>query len=235
MAAVADRPIKKRGRPKIADDHAKPKAELLLEAGVAAFAASGFDGASLRQIAGLAGVDSALIKHHFGSKLGLWQAAIDNISSRVTAGIAEASGRRAEDGTPAARLADILSDVVDLVCDIPHLTAFILREIAEQGTRFSYMYERLIRPLRDLLVPHVEAANRAGELPGLDPDFLYVASFGSIVTTVMARNYLVHTAPESGDEDHFRKELKRIVRVMVARATPLGEGEEEFVRIVGVS
>jgi TetR/AcrR family transcriptional regulator len=51
--------------------------ERLLEAAVDAFAAFGFEGASLRQIAQKAGVAFQLITYYFGSKEDLWIASVD--------------------------------------------------------------------------------------------------------------------------------------------------------------
>lgn len=51
--------------------------EAILEAARALFAARGYDGASIRAIAGEAGVDPALVMHFFGSKEGVFVAAMD--------------------------------------------------------------------------------------------------------------------------------------------------------------
>lgn len=50
--------------------------EAILAAAMRAFAQGGYDGASLRSIAGAAGVDPALVHHYFGSKHGLFVAAM---------------------------------------------------------------------------------------------------------------------------------------------------------------
>lgn len=51
--------------------------DLILAAARAAFAERGFDGASMRDMAGAAGVDQALIHHYFGSKQQLFVAAME--------------------------------------------------------------------------------------------------------------------------------------------------------------
>ena len=50
-----------------------------LSAAAALFAERGFDGASLGAIAGRAGISAAALCHHFGSKQGLYDAAIDHV------------------------------------------------------------------------------------------------------------------------------------------------------------
>ncbi len=51
--------------------------EAILAAARTAFAEKGFDGASIRHIAGVAGVDPALVHHYFGTKDQLFVAAMD--------------------------------------------------------------------------------------------------------------------------------------------------------------
>lgn len=54
-----------------------PMPERLIEAATAAFAARGFEGASTHEIAKAAGAPQGLVRHHFGSKDGLWSAVVE--------------------------------------------------------------------------------------------------------------------------------------------------------------
>lgn len=51
--------------------------QAILDAARATFAESGFDGASIRRIAGRAGVDPALVHHYFGTKDDLFMATVE--------------------------------------------------------------------------------------------------------------------------------------------------------------
>lgn len=51
--------------------------ELILDAAREAFAARGFDAVTVRSVAAAAGVDAAMISHHFGSKAALFRAVLD--------------------------------------------------------------------------------------------------------------------------------------------------------------
>lgn len=73
----------------------------LLEAARAVFARSGYDGATVRAIAGEAGVDAAMVNHWFGNKEGLFAQAIlelpfdpTELIDSVTAGPREHLGER---------------------------------------------------------------------------------------------------------------------------------------------
>ncbi|NNL66033.1 MAG: TetR/AcrR family transcriptional regulator, partial [Myxococcales bacterium] len=59
--------------------------EQILRVALRAFAEKGFDGASTRAIAAGAGVNHGLIRHHFGSKLKLWQASVDRAFAEMQA------------------------------------------------------------------------------------------------------------------------------------------------------
>lgn len=62
-------PRRRRGRPRAGESDAR---ERILAAAVDEFGASGYDGATIRGIAGRAGVDPALVHHHFGTKADLF-------------------------------------------------------------------------------------------------------------------------------------------------------------------
>lgn len=74
--------------------------EAILAAARTAFAEKGFDGASIRHIAGAAGVDPALVHHYFGTKDQLFVAAMDfpldpaKILPQVAAGGIDGLGER---------------------------------------------------------------------------------------------------------------------------------------------
>jgi AcrR family transcriptional regulator len=54
----------------------------ILQAALQAFSARGFEGASTREIAALAGIHHGLIKYHFKSKDLLWRAAVTHLFER---------------------------------------------------------------------------------------------------------------------------------------------------------
>lgn len=60
-------------------------AERLLQAAEAAFERAGFEGASTHAIAKAAGAPQGLVRHHFGSKEGLWSAVVERGLAQVQA------------------------------------------------------------------------------------------------------------------------------------------------------
>src|SRR4051794_13401666 len=84
---TGERP-KVRGRPFRSE---QPRSDLIIAAALKSFASSGYDGASMRQIAKVADVDVALLAHTFGSKLSLWMAVVDEIAARVETAMRQSS------------------------------------------------------------------------------------------------------------------------------------------------
>jgi TetR/AcrR family transcriptional regulator len=66
--------------------------DLIIEAALAAFAENGFHGASMRDIAGRAGISQSLVHHHFGSKDALWNFVGERISADFLAYMGETAG-----------------------------------------------------------------------------------------------------------------------------------------------
>ncbi|WP_284256140.1 TetR/AcrR family transcriptional regulator [Acidocella aquatica] len=190
---------KRRGRPAKA---AALRSDQILPAALAAFAHHGFEGANLRQIAVEAGIDVSLIAHRYGSKLELWKAVVDDLAARFLRELPEI----AEHG-PA--LHNVMEQLIDLVCDTPQLSMFLVKEVAQQGERFEYFYERLIRPVHDFFLPLIRTAPPEPMAEPIDPDFFFFSLTGSIAISVVMRPFIGRFSNAAQDESQFRRELKR--------------------------
>jgi AcrR family transcriptional regulator len=86
------------------------------------FAAEGFDSASTRAIAEQAGVNLPAIQYYFGSKEGLYRAAIAHIGEQAAQAIAPVAARvqtALDNGTPGrAQLIDLLCEMVDALVSL---------------------------------------------------------------------------------------------------------------------
>jgi Transcriptional regulator len=96
---------RKRGRP--TRDRAPDRGEIVRVA-LAAFARDGFDGTNLRRIAAEAGVDVALISRHFGPKLDLWKAVVDELARRMATAQSEIVAPHGTDKPSGEQIADAL-------------------------------------------------------------------------------------------------------------------------------
>lgn len=94
---VVPAPKRRRGRPRAGESDAR---ERIMAAAVEEFGEAGYDGATIRAIAARAGVDSALVHHHFGTKADLFGETIqapmrpDLVLPEILAGPRELVGER---------------------------------------------------------------------------------------------------------------------------------------------
>ncbi|WP_400994733.1 TetR family transcriptional regulator [Agromyces sp. GXQ0307] len=113
------------------------------------FAAHGYDAATMRDIAARAGVSTALVTHHFGTK----QALREECDARVARFIAEKQD--------AARPADVLGEVLGT------FGPYLARMLGDGGTASDALFARLVAVAR----ASVDEGSASGWLrASLDPD-----------------------------------------------------------------
>lgn len=192
---------RKRGRP---TRDLAPDRGAILRVALAAFARDGFEGANLRGIAAEAGVDVALIARHFGPKLDLWRAVVDEIARRMAearAGVATLSvvATASAAGIGAGGIGEALRSFVAFSAAVPELGKFFADEISRPGVRRDYVIERLWRPHRDEMLPLLVEGQRAGLVRGSDPDMLLLVLIGAVAMPLM----MLPLVDGGGEEDRL--------------------------------
>jgi AcrR family transcriptional regulator len=151
-----------------------PAPERILSAALAAFAARGFDGATTREIAAVAGVPQGLVTYHFASKQALWEAAADWVFGELGAELASAADAL-RDLDPETRLRASMKRFARFAARRPELHRFMTHEGSHDGPRLRWLVERHIRPLYEQSVAAIRAA-----LPGVDAPQFHYALLGAI-------------------------------------------------------
>jgi AcrR family transcriptional regulator len=132
--------------------------ERILAVAIRAFSELGYEGTTTAGIARAAGVTQPLVHHHFGSKEGLWRAAMDRLFANVPRFHLAVDAEAA----PAAFLA-FVEPFVRFVAAHPEATRVIAREGATPSPRLDYLVERHVgAPFREIV-----ASLRAGQDGGL--------------------------------------------------------------------
>jgi TetR/AcrR family transcriptional regulator len=117
----------------------------ILAAAVCAFSELGYAGTTTAGIARAAGVTQPLIHHHFGSKYGLWRAAIDVVFSQLPSVPADLS-------SPRETIIAVVEQFVRFVAAHPEATRIIAREGAAPSPRLDYLLKRYLhQPFRELV------------------------------------------------------------------------------------
>ncbi len=113
--------------------------EKLLDAAVDLFAANGFGGTSIRDIARLTGMTIPNIYYHFGSKEGLLIAILERATQQIVSGLGEVVAR--SDLQPLDRFKLLLKTHFDLLINVGRKEADILFLEEEHVSRFRKPFQ----------------------------------------------------------------------------------------------
>jgi TetR/AcrR family transcriptional regulator len=133
---------KRTGRPKAQD--APATLEQILDAAFRAFATYGYDGVAVRTLNRELGVSHNLIHQRFGSKQGLWYAAVDRAFSQQVAELATAFDPTLAD--PLDQLNHAIRRFVHYNAERPELLGLMNIEGRVESERLDYIYENYLAP-----------------------------------------------------------------------------------------
>lgn len=176
VPAAAGAGPRSRGRPR---RDAPDLRASLLDAALASYVRHGIAGATLRRIAGEAGVTPALLHYYFADAAGLREAVIGERLMPVFFGI-----RDTLLGMPDASLREVLTAFVDGICATIARHAWLpplwIREVvSEGGSLRDLLVTRLAPQIATVLAERFALEQAAGRLnPALDPRLLMVSLVG---------------------------------------------------------
>ncbi|HMN78483.1 MAG TPA: TetR/AcrR family transcriptional regulator [Burkholderiaceae bacterium] len=183
----------------------------ILEAATDAFAASGFHGTPMREIARRAGVSQALLHHHYGTKEALWHAVGERVSAEFLAYVADvlASPPAASDTVPTA-----IRTYMRYWKEHPSAFRLNLWRLLEGPTA-----ERSARSLalNKRAVPMIRNAQAAGLVRDDMPAGLALIIAGSLVqfwlhSQIEIRDALAVTGDPVPDDEAFADIVHRLIR-----------------------
>jgi AcrR family transcriptional regulator len=209
-------PTRGRGRPKAGEELDVGR---LLQGALEAFAEKGYDGMSVRELSRRLGVSHALLTARFGSKEGLWFAAMGH----ALAG-AQRSWRRLADDPALDDLEALRQAIVYQVmysAEHPEVLRIMSHEGAIDSPRIRYVIEHFVNPLRPLVEERIRrlvAAGRIREVPYATVHYLVVqgggAPYASPVETVLLGG------PQQPDADEIRRHAETVADLIVAGLAP---------------
>jgi AcrR family transcriptional regulator len=197
--------------------------ERILAVAIRSFSEVGYEGTTTAGVARDAEVTQPLVHHHFGSKHGLWEAAMDELFASVPTITASVDPTAA----PLDQLVAGATQFVRFAAARPEVTRIIAREGAAPSPRLTYLVERYLRgPMKDLV-----AAMRAGQRSGaidaeLRPELLlfFVLGAGSHLfdVTAFAKESLGIDTTASRTREDFVALLERMLRGGIAKRSSRG-------------
>ncbi len=188
----------------------------IVEAAGPVFASRGFDGATVREICGAAGVNVASIAYYFGDKLGLYRHVIQSIR--------ESRERRfpspESDRDPRRTLHRIVRTLLSrmLVCDSAGWeTQLMLREMIHPTPVFESIIEEFFRPLFEQLI---DAFDRLldGRAPRYTLEQLALSVVGQCLYYRLGSSAVKILVPEQRRRDHYHIDAltQHVTAVMLA-------------------
>jgi TetR/AcrR family transcriptional regulator len=153
--------------------------DVLLDRLLAAFADLGFEGTSIRELCRHLGVSHNLIHIRYQSKENAWYRAVDHGFVDLGRALREepAAGWPTD---PLEVLRISMQRYALATIERPALSRIIHQEAARPGPRFDYMYERYIRPWRDVTDELLEGLQSDGVLRrgAIDTVYFFLTTWG---------------------------------------------------------
>lgn len=147
----------------------------ILQAALELFAEKGFEGASVRDIAGRAGVFHGLIKYHFDNKDALWKAAVDFLFQRQRDEMANPSDF--DSLSPKEQARNWLRRYVHYCARHPEHARIMVQESLRDTERLRWAVDTHITPVHKSVRDITDAWRKAGVYPQIpDHAITYIIS-----------------------------------------------------------
>lgn len=152
----------------------------ILNAARREFATAGFAGARIERIAAAAAVNKQLLFHYFGSKEGLFSAALADLLAGLEAGPEQGP-------SPAAQIRGVVAELVMAVRSLPGIVAILAD--ARSNPEFPEQAALLVAGWRGRLLGRLAAALRDGQKRGyfrddVDPDGMAAVALAAALGVV---------------------------------------------------
>jgi TetR/AcrR family transcriptional regulator len=162
-------------RRKVDDPEARTK---IAAAAEELFAARGFDGAAIRDIAKKAGVNGAMIHYYFGNKEGLYRAMLEGAASRVRALLIETTGGSAP---TRERLARFVEAYAAYMLTQPNLARILYREMLTGAKHIRQIAQQYAATNYTMLRTMISEGVKRGELRAIDAELAPISLMGMVV------------------------------------------------------
>jgi TetR/AcrR family transcriptional regulator len=185
----------------------------ILDAALAEFAAKGFAGARVREIAQRAGVNAQLISYYFGGKEGLYNELMAGWHQFEADAYAEHMS-----------FADVTAAFVQAFAARPELLRMFAWEgLARQSAPGSYYTEPGTEEAPE--VADLRRRQAAGEIASdLDPRFLLVFFMGAAMATVTIPDQIERLCQVSADSPEYAELAAAQIRLLIAHLAGRGAG-----------
>ena len=159
--------------------------QIIAEA-IRCFAAKGFRGTTIRELAGAVGLTEAALYRYFPSKEALYQAIIDE-KIAAPSPIAEVE-QAASAGDDHAVFAGLAREFLESIESDPSFLRILLYTGLEDHELAASFFDQRIRRLREFVAGYIERRSREGAFRAVDPKLCARAFLGMVVDYQIVRH-----------------------------------------------
>lgn len=179
----------------------------IIDAALTLFAARGFEGASMPQIAKLADASVPLLVYHFGNKESLWKATIEKSVEQFDSRLNDLLQQQ-DSATDTLR--QIIVALVHVSTEHPEFHRLMLLESHEESPRLDWLFTRFARGHNKAMIEIIEAAQREGTIACIDPQRLLHAIVGMATISSQAAEFKKLTRKNLFSEREVQKTIDAI-------------------------
>ncbi len=168
-----------RGRGRRPAGSADVSRERILEAAVTEFAIHGYEGATTAAVARTSGVTQPLVHYYFGTKEGLWRAALELLGKRLGM-VLDGADEDAAQLPPEEALRLYIRRYIYFSAANPELSRMVAREAVEATPRLTWLMEKFLRTFSRQFDYMLEQARGAGALKDFRSEHVFFAVIGAV-------------------------------------------------------
>lgn len=208
--------IEKKAAGRRSEVEAEATRRRIVDAARQLFAARGFDAVGLREIADAAGTTHGLLRHHFGTKLAVWQTVADDADREFSAALSPLLAFDFDQNVREVAV-QFIQCFVEIAAQHPDLTRLLLHEGTLAGPRLAYLLKYL-SAAHQQLGPMLKKLHAHGLLTQFSTETLFhFLLFSSAAPFALASL----SAGLIGAESAVAAQADRITKTLLGSCVPL--------------